>query len=148
MRGWHLIERMWYMHLGLECFVLDTILFSITCNTWVPNHNPYTQVVHARPWLVRKHLGLTIATQDDNLPRFKLCFHLYVCTCTYTYLYHIKTGLKIWSVSIHDYVYPWSVWIDTMSDLNGWRIHHLGCGRVQPLMWISNKTYYTYTTQL
>ncbi len=56
----------------------------------------------------------------------KLHFHFYVyvyisCACPY----HIKTGLKIWSVSIHAHAYLSSIWIATRSDSNGWRIHLL-----------------------
>ncbi len=41
--------------------------------------------------------------------------------------YHIKTDLKIWSVSIHAYTYPSSVWIatSTRKDSDRWRIRLL-----------------------
>ncbi len=44
-----------------------------------------------------------------SLLSLKLCFHVY--TCTYAYPYHIKTGLKIWSVSFHSYAHWSSIWI-------------------------------------
>ncbi len=36
---------------------------------------------------------------------------VYMCTCMYVYPYHIKTGLKVGSVSIHAYAYLSSIWI-------------------------------------
>ncbi len=68
------------------------------------------------------------------------------CTCTCAYRYHIKTGLKMWSVSIHMYVcVSSSIWITTGSDSDGWRIcllHGLGYGKTQLMTCTFYKTYY------
>ncbi len=53
----------------------------------------------------------------------------------YAYPYHIKTGLKIWSVSIDAYAYPSSVWIAAKSYLNRWQIHLLVWANAGPHWW-------------
>ncbi len=61
--------------------------------------------------------------------------------CMYEYPYYIKTGLNIGTVSIHAYVYPSFKWM--MDPSPG-----LGYGRAQLKMGISNRTHYSYTTQV
>ncbi len=67
---------------------------------------------------------------------FSYKFYSYIsictCTCVCAYVYHIKTDLKIWSVSIHAYTYPSSVWIATRSNSDGWRIHLLAWAMAGP----------------
>ncbi len=41
------------------------------------------------------------------------------CTCECVYLYHIKTGLNIGSVSIHMYTCTSSIWITSGSNSDG-----------------------------
>ncbi len=68
----------------------------------------------------------------------------YVRVCVHVYQYHIKTGLKIWSVSIHAYAYPSSIWIATLWEFK-WMMDPspgLGYGRTPLMTWKSNKTHY------
>ncbi len=70
----------------------------------------------------------------------------HICICTYVsacvYLYHIKTGLNIGSVSIHAYACASSVLIATRNNSNRWRIHILALAiyDMVPLMMCKSDT--------
>ncbi len=116
--------------LGLQCSPTNQVHRQDRCTTQRTMYNTL-QTTHYRQR----------TTGNENIA----LVYTSICTCTYAYLYHIKTGLKIWGVSINTYAYPSSDWIATRSNSAWWCIHLLTwaiAGSPLLMTCIANKTHY------
>ncbi len=77
----------WCMH--VQCIVLDIYA----------RHQLGPAIAHARRWICHPFESLDTHSYTYKWKHTRR-FHLYG-TCTCAFLYHIKTGLNIWSISIH-----------------------------------------------
>ncbi len=101
------------------------------CAVWlVPWDNTSRKLTTTTLAIFSQHSSSMIRLAHHVL-RTKAMF-LFVLVHLRIHPYHIKTDLKIWSVSIHAYTYPSSIWIATWSNSSGWQIHLLAWAMAGP----------------
>ncbi len=96
----------WRLVVEMNWFLFTYILANLITNSihaWLTNYYRWSGMCH------QKTTNTTVILQNLSWLQAWIGLSNKECTCTYVYPYHIKTGLKIWSVSIHAYAYPSSV---------------------------------------